>query len=120
MQRELLKSKIHLATVTAASLHYEGSLTLGEALMEAADLMPNEFVHITNLNTGVHWVTYVIVDPDNPGTVCMNGTAARHFAPGDQVIIMAYGHYDAEEAARHRATLVFVDGENRITQVRQH
>jgi aspartate 1-decarboxylase len=119
MLRELLKSKIHRATVTDAALHYQGSLTLGYALMEAADLMPNELVHITNINNGAHWVTYVIRDPDNPGTVCMNGTAARHFMPGDLVIIMGYGLYTPEEAAAHRPALVSVDEKNRVTAVRR-
>jgi aspartate 1-decarboxylase len=118
MLRQLLKSKIHQATVTAAQLHYHGSLTLGRVLMESADLVPNEFVHITNMNTGIHWVTYVIEDPESPGTVCMNGTAARHFLPGDPVIILAYGQYTPEEAARHKPYLVYVDAANRVTEIR--
>jgi aspartate 1-decarboxylase len=118
MLRELLKSKIHQAVVTAAALHYEGSLTLGRPLMEAADLLPNEFVHITNINSGAHWVTYVIEDHEHDDTVCMNGTAARHFQPGDPVIILAYGLYTPEEARVHRPHLVYVDENNRITAVR--
>ena len=117
MQRQLLKSKIHRAVVTAAALNYQGSLTLGRALMEAADLMPHEFVHITNINTGAHWVTYAIEDPDHPDTVCMNGTAARHFEVGDPVIILAYGMFDPDEAATHQPYLVYVDDHNRITKV---
>lgn len=119
MQREMLKSKIHRATVTEANLDYVGSLTLGFRLCEAADILPYEFVHITNINTGRHWVTYVIRDDRNPGAVCLNGTAARNFHPGDPVIIMAYGHYDPEEVARLRPTIVFVDHANRITEIVQ-
>ncbi|MCL6564008.1 MAG: aspartate 1-decarboxylase [Firmicutes bacterium] len=117
MQRELLKSKIHRAVVTEANLHYVGSLTLGWALCEAADLAPYEFVHITNLHNGTHWVTYVIRDDQHPGTVCLNGTSARHFHPGDLVIIMAYGYFTEAERASHRPRLVYVDEHNRITEV---
>ncbi|MCY0897370.1 MAG: aspartate 1-decarboxylase [Firmicutes bacterium] len=120
MFREMLKSKIHRATVTESNLHYIGSLTLGYALMEAADILPNEFVHITNINTGDHWVTYAIEDHENPGALCLNGTAARHFHPGDLVIVLAYGYYSDEEIRSGiRPRLVYVDGQNRITQVLQ-
>lgn len=118
MVREMLKSKIHRATVTEANLNYVGSLTLGYALTEAADILPFEFVHITNINDGTHWVTYVIRDRKNPGSVCLNGTAARHFHPGDPVIVMAYGHYTAEEIkAGVKPRVVFVDDSNQITRV---
>lgn len=117
MLRQLLKSKIHLATVTEANLHYQGSLTLGSALVEAAGLMEHEYVHITNVNTGAHWVTYVLVDPENAGTVCMNGTAARHFELGDPVIILAYGLLAEDETAGFSPRIVYVDDQNRVTQV---
>lgn len=117
MLRQLLKSKIHRATVTDADLNYQGSLTLGYTLMEAAHLVPHEFVHITNINSGVHWVTYTMLDTGNPDTVCMNGTAARHFQRGDPVIILAYGLYNEEEAPRTKARLVYVDAENHIIRV---
>jgi aspartate 1-decarboxylase len=117
MLRQLLKSKIHRATVTEANLHYQGSLTLGAALVEAAGLIDHEFVHITNINTGGHWVTYVMVDHDHPGTVCMNGTAARHFELGDPVIILAYGLYTDAELAAYRPNLVYVDEGNHVTRV---
>jgi len=117
--RQLLKSKIHRATVTEANLNYVGSLTLGYSLCEAADIWPHEFVHITNINTGIHWVTYVIRDEENEGSVCLNGTAARHFHPGDPVIIMAYGLFADDEAhLGHRPYFVYVDPDNRITNVR--
>jgi aspartate 1-decarboxylase len=116
--REMLKSKIHRATVTESNLNYVGSLTLGYALCEAADILNNEFVHITNINNGDHWVTYVIEDKENPGSVCLNGTAARHFHPGDLIIVMAYGHYSEEEVrAGLKPRVVHVDEHNQITQV---
>ncbi len=117
MLRQLLKSKIHLATVTEANLHYQGSLTLGSALVEASGLVEHEYVHITNVNTGAHWVTYVLVDSENPGTVCMNGTAARHFELGDPIIVLAYGFFGEDEAAGFSPRVVHVDQENRVTQV---
>lgn len=114
----MLKSKIHRATVTEANLNYVGSLTLGYALTEAADILPYEFVHITNINDGTHWVTYVIEDRKNPGSVCLNGTAARHFHPGDPVIILAYGHYTPDEIKTSlQPRVVFVDDKNQITNV---
>jgi aspartate 1-decarboxylase len=117
MQRQLLKSKIHRAIVTEANLNYTGSLTLGHVLTTAADLFAHELVHITNVNNGVHWMTYVIIDDDHSNTVCLNGSAARHFAPGDPVIIMAYGYYDAHEYALARPRLVYVDETNHIARV---
>ncbi|PSR33691.1 MAG: aspartate 1-decarboxylase [Sulfobacillus benefaciens] len=117
MQRQMLKSKIHRAVVTEAKLDYIGSLTLGHTLAEAADILDSEFVHITNINTGIHWVTYVIVDSDQGDTVCLNGTAARNFHPGDPVIIMAYGYYTPEEITHLRPRIVLVDNHNRINQV---
>ena len=117
MQRQLLKSKIHRAVVTDANLHYTGSLTLGHTLAQAADIMAHELVHVTNINNGTHWVTYVIVDQEHPDTVCLNGTAARHFAPGDPIIIMAYGYYGTDELDLARPRLVYVDEKNQITRV---
>ena len=117
MRRRLLKSKIHRATVVRGDLHYEGSLTLGRALMQAADLVPYEFVHITNINNGTHWVTYALEDPDRPTMVCMNGTAARHFLPGDPIIVLAYADVDDHAAAAHRPRTVHVDGQNRVVRI---
>lgn len=116
--REMLKSKIHRATVTESNLNYVGSLTLGHQLALAADILPHEFVHITNINTGTHWVTYVIQDNDHPGSLCLNGTAARHFHPGDLVIIMAYGYFSPEEVRSGlHPRLVYVDQQNHISKV---
>jgi aspartate 1-decarboxylase len=117
MRRRILKSKIHRATVVMGDLNYEGSLTLGRALMAAANLVPYEFVHITNLNNGAHWVTYALEDPDDGGMVCMNGTAARHFLPGDIVIVLAYTDLEEDELLGHRPVTVHVDDQNRIIRV---
>lgn len=117
MQREMLKSKIHRAIVTEANLNYVGSLTLGFSLAESADILEYEFVHVTNINSGIHWVTYVILDHQAAHTVCLNGTAARNFQVGDPVIIMAYGHYDSDEVQKLKPRIVFVDGNNQVTEV---
>jgi aspartate 1-decarboxylase len=117
MIRTLLKSKIHRAIVTDSNLDYVGSLTLGHALCEAADIVPYEFVHITNINTGTHWVTYVIRDPDRPDSVGLNGTAARHFHPGDPVIVLAYTQLHDVELAGYAPRLVYVNQQNVVTRV---
>lgn len=117
MQREMLKSKIHRAIVTEANLNYIGSLTLGYTLAESADILEYEFVHVTNINSGLHWVTYVIVDQDHAHTVCLNGTAARNFQIGDPVIIMAYGYYQPEELKTLKPRVIFVDTNNQVTEV---
>lgn len=114
----MLKSKIHRAIVTESNLDYVGSLTLGFALAEAADILAGELVHVTNIHTGDHWFTYAIIDREHPDSVCMNGTAARHFHPGDPVIILAYGHYTEQEVqAGVTAQLVYVDSTNQILRV---
>lgn len=114
MQRFMLKSKIHGATVTEAVLHYEGSLTLDPLLMEAANLLPNEWVHVSNINTGARLETYVIEGKRGSGTVTLNGAAARLGAPGDRIIVMCYALVPDEEALHFRPSKVKVDGRNRI------
>jgi aspartate 1-decarboxylase len=110
----MLKSKIHRATLTGADLDYEGSIALDRDLMEAADLLPGEQVHVLNLNNGSRLITYVIEAPAGSGTVLLNGPAARLGQKGDIVVILAYGLMDADEARRHHPRKVFVDGQNRI------
>lgn len=114
MRRHLMKSKIHRATITAADLHYEGSLTLDTDLMAAADLVEHEEIHVVNVNNGQRFTTYVIPGPAGSGAVQLNGAAARLGMPGDTVILIAYGEYDEAEVAVHRPAVVFVDGRNRI------
>lgn len=117
MQRVILRAKIHRATVTAADLHYVGSLTLDEDLMEAADLVEHEQVHVVSVTTGARLVTYVIPGKRGSGTVCLNGAAARLGAPGDVVIVIAYAHVDEAEVRDHVARVVHVDADNRISEV---
>lgn len=113
MQRMMLQSKIHRATVTDANLHYEGSITVDESLMEKANLVPFEQVHIYNVSNGERFETYVIRGPRNSGTICLNGAAARRVAKGDLIIIASYAMMDAEEAKLHNPRLVYVDAQNR-------
>ena len=114
MRVSLLKSKIHCAYVTEANLHYMGSITIDEALMEAADLLPYEHVHVVNNNNGKRIETYVIRGERGSGVICLNGAAARKFQVGDEVIIMSFGEFSAEEATQFKPTVVFPDRENRL------
>jgi len=113
MQRHLMKSKIHRATITSADLHYEGSLTVDEDLLDAADLHAYEEVQVVNVNNGARFTTYAIPGPRGSGVIQLNGAAARLGMPGDLVIVISYGIFDEAEAARHQPTVVFVDERNR-------
>lgn len=113
MRRRLLHSKIHRATLTAADLQYEGSLTLDADLMDAADLRSFEEIQVVNINNGARLTTYVIPGAAGTGVVQLNGAAARLGMPGDLVIIMAYGEYEASELASHQPRVVHVDAGNR-------
>ncbi|MEU9100473.1 aspartate 1-decarboxylase [Streptomyces sp. NPDC048361] len=113
MQRIMLKSKIHRATVTEANLHYVGSVTIDPDLMDAADLLVGEQVHIVDVNNGSRLETYVIEGERGAGTICINGAAARLVAPGDTVIIIGYMSVDDEEARKLEPQVVFVDEHNR-------
>lgn len=114
MNIEILKSKIHRATVTEANLHYVGSITVDEALMEAANLIENEKVQVLNVNNGERLETYVITGARNSGVVCLNGAAARKAAVGDIVIILSYASMDFEEAKTFKPAIVFPDADNHI------
>ncbi len=114
MQIEVFKSKIHRAKVTQAELHYVGSITLDESLMEAANIIENEKVQIVNVNNGERFETYVIKGEKNSGTVCLNGPAARRVQVGDIIIIVSYGIMDFEEAKNHKPTIIFPDQDNRL------
>jgi aspartate 1-decarboxylase len=117
MRRTMCKSKIHRATVIDANLEYEGSITLDPVLMEAADLLPFEQVHVVNINNGARFETYTIVGQRGSGDVTLNGAAARLVQPGDRVIIISYGAYDEAELEGFEPKLVFVDGSNRIVKI---
>ena len=106
---EILKSKIHRVTVTEANLDYIGSITIDEALMEAANILPGEHVYIVDNNNGERLETYAIPGPKNSGVICLNGAAARRVQPGDIVIIMAYASMPYEEARTFKPSIVFPD-----------
>ena len=114
MNIEVLKSKIHRATVTEANLHYVGSITVDETLMEAANLIENEKVQVLNVNNGERLETYVIKGAKGSGVICLNGAAARKAAVGDIVIILSYASMDFEEAKTFKPAIVFPDAENHI------
>lgn len=115
MLRTMLTSKIHRATITQADLHYVGSVTVDEDLMDAADLLPGERVAIVDVTNGARLETYVIAGPRGSGILGINGAAARLVHPGDLVILIAYGQLDDAEARTRRPRVVFVDQDNRIT-----
>ena len=114
MFRTMLKSKIHRATVTHADLHYVGSVTVDEDLMDAADLLAGERVAIVNVTNGARLETYVIPGARGSGVVGINGAAAHLVAPGDLVILIAYATMDDDESRRYLPRVVFVDADNRI------
>lgn len=111
---EVLKSKLHRVKVTQAELHYVGSITIDEALMEAANLIENEKVQIVNVNNGERFETYVIKGEKDSGMVCLNGPAARRVQVGDVIIVISYASMEFEEAKKYKPILVFPDGNNRL------
>jgi aspartate 1-decarboxylase len=113
--RTMFKSKIHRATVTQADLHYVGSVTVDSALMEAADLLPGELVHIVDITNGARLETYVIEGERGSGVIGINGAAAHLVHPGDLVILISYAQVDDAEARALRPAVVHVDAANRIT-----
>jgi len=114
MIREMLRAKIHRATVTQTDLEYEGSLTLDRELMAAADLRPFERIDVYDCDNGSRLSTYVIPGEPGSGVVCLNGAAARLVTKGDRVIIAAYAALDESEIEDHRPTVLLVDAKNRI------
>ena len=114
MLRTMMKSKIHRATVTQADLHYVGSVTVDEDLLDAADLLPGELVHIVDIDNGARLETYTIAGPRGSGIIGINGAAARLVHPGDLVILIAYGQMETAQARDFQPSVVFVDSENRI------
>ena len=115
--RSMLKSKIHRARVTGADLGYEGSITLDQDLMEAADLLEYEMVHVLDVDNGSRLQTYAIKGGRGTGEVVINGAAARMIGEGDMVIVLAYHTVSEEDARSLRPRLVYVDGANRIMRV---
>ncbi|MBK0330631.1 aspartate 1-decarboxylase [Brachybacterium halotolerans subsp. kimchii] len=117
MMRTLMTSKIHRATVTQADLHYVGSVTIDAALMDAAGILENEQVSIVDVTNGARLETYAITGERDSGVIGINGAAAHLVVPGDLVILIAYGLFDAQEAADHHPRVVHVDGANRVVKV---
>jgi aspartate 1-decarboxylase len=112
MKLNLLKSKIHRATVTHADLDYEGSVTIDAQLMDAADISPHEAVHVWNVTGGARLVTYALPGPRASGVVCINGAAAHLNRPGDLVILATFADMTPEEARVHRPKVIRVDASN--------
>ena len=114
MRLNVFKSKIHRATVTQADLDYEGSVTIDEALMEAAEIADYEAVHIWNVTRGTRLQTYALRGPRGSGVICINGAAAHLMKPGEMVIIATFAEMEPAEARGHVPAVVLVDRENRI------
>lgn len=119
MQRTMLKSKLHRATVTHSELHYEGSCAIDESLLEAADIHEYEQIQIYNITNGERFTTYAIRAARDSGVISVNGAAAHKANPGDLIIIATYAVYNELELARYAPELVYVDSANRIVDTRQ-
>ena len=117
MQRQMLKSKIHRATVTDCDVDYVGSITLDPELMRRADMLVNEQVHVWDIDNGARFVTYAIEGEQGSGTVQVNGAAARLVRDGDKVIIASFGAYDDKDLERYSPVVVHVDDENEVVAV---
>ena len=117
MLRTMFKSKIHRATVTQADLHYVGAVTIDADLLDAADLLPGELVHIVDITNGSRLETYVIEGERGSGVIGINGAAAHLVHPGDLVILISYGQMDDAEARAYHPRVVHVDAENRIVEL---
>ncbi len=114
MYRSMLKSKIHQATVTEANLNYMGSITIDREIMEKADIIENEHVHVVNLNNGARLETYVIAGAPGERTFCLNGAAARLVQPGDKIIIMSYYHVSQDELTSYQPRIVLMGENNEV------
>ena len=112
MRRRMMKSKIHRATVTDANLHYVGSVTVDQDLLDASDIMEFEQVAIVDVDNGARFETYTIAGPRGAGVICLNGTAARLVNPGDKVILISYADYEQAELASYEPIVVHVDSDN--------
>ncbi|NCA97943.1 MAG: aspartate 1-decarboxylase [Clostridia bacterium] len=117
MELSVLKAKIHRAVVTEADLHYVGSITIDQDLMDAAGLLSYEKVLVADIDNGNRLETYIIAGPRGSGIICLNGASARLVSPGDRVIVMAFCTMSPEEAKTHRPTVVFVDDKNVISEI---
>ncbi|MFA5859367.1 MAG: aspartate 1-decarboxylase [Elusimicrobiota bacterium] len=114
MYRIMLKSKIHRATVTGTVLEYEGSIAIDPLLLTQSGILPNEQVHVLNLNTGGRIETYVIKGKAGTGEICLNGPAARSAQPGDKIIILSYALVSDDEAHKHKPVILVVNNKNKV------
>lgn len=114
MQIQVLKSKIHHAHVTEANLHYIGSITIDEDLMDAANIIENEKVQVIDMENGERIETYVIRGTRGSGMICMNGPAARRISVGDTIIIISYAIMETEAARQYQPTIIFPGADNRL------
>jgi aspartate 1-decarboxylase len=117
MNRTMLKSKIHRARITDSDLHYVGSITIDPDLLEAADILEHEHVHVLDIDNGARFETYTIAGERGSGEMCINGAAARLVHRGDRIIVVSYAEYDAEELKTYEPRVVHVDEDNRIVTV---
>ena len=117
MRRRMFRSKIHRAVVTHADLDYEGSVTIDQDLMDAADMLAHEEVHILNVTRGTRLITYTLPGPRGSGVICINGAAAHLNGPGDLVILATYGEMEEAEARAWEPKVVRVDAQNRVLAV---
>lgn len=112
---EILKSKIHRAVVTQADLNYQGSITIDEDLMDAANMIEHEKVHIVNVNNGERFETYIIKGERKSGVICLNGPAARKAQVGDVIIVISYAQMDFEKAKKHLPTVIHPTEGNKLS-----
>ena len=117
MQRIMMKSKLHRATVTDADLHYEGSVSIDETLLKAANIVPYEKVAIYNITNGERFSTYAITGKADTGIICLNGAAARKVSKGDLIIIVTYVNVDEADVPVWKPVCVLLDGDNRIKTI---
>jgi aspartate 1-decarboxylase len=115
--RVMLKSKIHRVRITEANIDYEGSITIDKQLMEAADILPYEQVHVLDVNNGARFTTYAIEGERGSGEICVNGAAARLVTKGDTAIILTYTNVEENETRNYQPRLVYVDFKNNITRI---
>jgi aspartate 1-decarboxylase len=117
MFRTLMHAKLHGARVTDCNLEYRGSITMDRDLMDAVGILPHEQVQVVDKNNGNRFVTYAIEGPRGKGDVCVNGAAARLVSRGDELLIIAYGQFAADEAARHKPKVALLSPDNRVVEL---
>lgn len=113
-------AKIHRATVTQAELNYVGSITIDEDLLDASGIKPFQYLNITNVSNGIFWQTYAMAGKRGNGDICLNGPPARHFQPGDKIIILAEALIEPGELKDLNPVVVFVDDKNKVTEIKKH